>query len=41
MVPHIGDAIALVAAVLLRLVWLAAELAVSGCCWSARRSGRD
>jgi glycosyltransferase 2 family protein len=30
MLPHIGDSVAMVAAILLRLTWLAAELVVSG-----------
>jgi uncharacterized membrane protein YbhN (UPF0104 family) len=40
MIPGIGDAIALVAAVLLRLVWLAAELAVLGVLSLRRLKGR-
>lgn len=30
MVPHLGDAVALLSAILLRLVWLVAELVISG-----------
>ena len=30
MVPHFGDVVAVVSAVLLRLAWLAAELIISG-----------
>ena len=30
MAPHVGDSVAVVAAILLRLAWLAAELAISG-----------
>jgi glycosyltransferase 2 family protein len=33
MMPHIGGSVALVAAILLRLTWLAAELAISGVLW--------
>jgi glycosyltransferase 2 family protein len=33
MAPRVGDKIALVAAVLLRLAWLAAEVAISGVLW--------
>jgi glycosyltransferase 2 family protein len=40
MIPGIGDAIALVAAVLLRLVWLAAELVVLGVLSLRRLKGR-
>ena len=37
MVPYLGDAIALVAAVLLRLVWLVAELLISAILMAVRR----
>jgi uncharacterized membrane protein YbhN (UPF0104 family) len=35
MVPHFGEVVALVSAILLRLVWLTAELAISGILWFA------
>jgi glycosyltransferase 2 family protein len=44
MLPRVGGTIALVAAVLLRLAWLAAELAISGVLWLGgvkRRSRED
>jgi hypothetical protein len=40
MLPHIGDSVALVAAVLLRLAWLAAELAAAGVLWLGSLKGK-
>jgi len=41
LVPHFGEVTALVSALLLRLVWLASELLISGIMWISlwRRSG--
>jgi uncharacterized membrane protein YbhN (UPF0104 family) len=41
MVPYLGDAVALVSAILLRLVWLIAELLISGILYVAIRRHVD
>lgn len=41
MVPHFGDVVAVVGAVLLRLVWLLAELGISGVLFFAAAKGAD
>jgi uncharacterized membrane protein YbhN (UPF0104 family) len=37
MIPHLGGAVALLSAILLRLVWLVAELVISGILYAFHR----